>query len=129
VSWRSPDNLREVNQQRRERSVRLLQEMSGAKAMCAEASTGTEPSAPIKERTSSEPRRITPAYNFSNQQERAMISCERRESPKRKISVSTTQPLPTVPDELPVNHVPLQAVGYETSLEYRTMPCSLKGVG
>ena len=57
-----------------------------------------------------------------------MILCERRESPKRKMYVSTTQPLPTAPDELPVNHVPLQAVGYET-LEYRTTPCSLKSVG
>lgn len=58
-----------------------------------------------------------------------MILCERRESPKRKMSVSTTRPLPTAPNEPPVEHVPLQAVGYEISLEYRTMPCSVKGVG
>jgi hypothetical protein len=40
-----------------------------------------------------------------------MIACERRESAKGKMSISTTQPLPTVPDELPVKHVPLQLVG------------------
>jgi hypothetical protein len=57
-----------------------------------------------------------------------MILCERRESPKRMMSVSTAQPLSTAPDELPVNHVPFQAVEYEI-LEYRTTPCSLKGVG
>jgi hypothetical protein len=56
-----------------------------------------------------------------------MILCERKEPPKRKMSVSMTHPPPTAPDELPVRHVSLQAVGYET-LEYRT-PCSLKGVG
>jgi hypothetical protein len=40
-----------------------------------------------------------------------MIVCERRESPKGKMSILTTQPLPAVPDELPVKNVPLQPVG------------------
>jgi hypothetical protein len=57
-----------------------------------------------------------------------MILYELRESPKRKMSVSTTHPLPTTPNELPVRHVPLQAVRYEI-LEYQTTPCSLKDVG
>ena len=44
-----------------------------------------------------------------------MILGERKVSPKIKMSVSTTHPLPTAPDELPVRHVPPQVVGYETS--------------